>query len=246
MDPMSVLAAGGIRSRMESLDLLANNLANASTTGFKVDREFYSLFTGDREEADEEGNKSTVPLIDKRWTDFSQGVLQTTGNPVDMALEGKGFFTVNGPSGPLYTRNGSFQVSPAGILTTADGYPVRSRSGGTIKIDSALALEITPDGNIQQGGATIGQLDVVNFANTMSLSKQGSNYYQNGDPKMVPSAAADVQVHQGQLESSNVNTPASAVQLVGVMRQFEMLQKAIKLSMDMDQKGINEVARIPS
>jgi len=246
MDPMSVLAAGGIRSRMESLDLLANNLANASTTGFKVDREFYSLFTGDREEADEEGNKSTVPLIDKRWTDFSQGVLQTTGNPVDMALEGKGFFTVNGPSGPLYTRNGSFQVSPAGILTTADGYPVRSRSGGTIKIDSALALEITPDGNIQQGGATIGQLDVVNFANTMSLSKQGSNYYQNGDPKMVPSAAADVQVHQGQLESSNVNTPGSAVQLVGVMRQFEMLQKAIKLSMDMDQKGISEVARIPS
>ena len=123
---------------------------------------------------------------------------------------------------------------------------MRSRSGGTIKIDSALALEVSPDGNIQQGGATIGQLDVVNFANTMSLSKQGNNYYQNGDPKMVPSAAADVQVHQGQLESSNVNTPASAVQLVGVMRQFEMLQKAIKLSMDMDQKGINEVARIPS
>jgi flagellar basal-body rod protein FlgF len=246
MDPLSVLAAGGIRSRMESLDLLANNLANASTTGYKVDREFYTLFTGDREEADEEGIKSTVPLIDKRWTDFSQGVLQTTGNPVDMALQGKGFFTVNGPSGPLYTRNGSFQVSPAGILTSADGYPVRSRDGKTIKIDSALPLEVTPDGNVQQGGATIGELDVVNFADTMSLSKQANNYYQNGNPKVAPTAATDVQVHQGQLEASNVNTPASAVQLVGVMRQFEMLQKAIKLSMDMDQKGISEVARIPS
>ncbi len=246
MDPLSVLAAGGIRSRMESLDLLANNLANASTTGYKVDREFYSLFTGDQEEAGEEGNKSTVPLIDKRWTDFSQGVLQTTGNPADMALEGKGFFTVNGPAGPLYTRNGSFQVSAAGILTTADGYAVRSRAGGTIKLDSTSPLEVTREGQVQQGGATIGELDVVNFANTMSLSKQGSNYYQNGDPKVPPTAAADVQVHQGQLESSNVNTPASAVQLVGVMRQFEMLQKAIKLSMDMEQKGISEVARIPS
>ena len=246
MDPLSVLAAGGIRSRMESLDLLANNLANASTTGYKVDREFYTLFTGDREEADEEGNKSTVPLIDKRWTDFSQGVLQTTGNPVDMALQGKGFFTVNSPSGPLYTRNGSFQVSPAGILSTAEGYAVRSRDGKPIKVDSALPLEVTPDGNVQQGGASIGDLDVVNFANTMILSKQANNYYQNGDPKVAPTADTDVQVHQGQLEASNVNTPASAVQLVGVMRQFEMLQKAIKLSMDMDQKGISEVARIPS
>ncbi len=246
MDPMSVLAAGGIRSRMESLDLLANNLANAATTGYKVDREFYSLFTGDQEESDDTGDRSAVPMIDKRWTDFSQGVLQVTGNPADMALEGKGFFTVNGPKGPLYTRNGSFQVSPTGILTSADGYPVTSRGGGTIKIDPALPIEVTKEGTVQQGGADKGELDVVNFADTMSLSKQGSNYYQNANPKVVPTAATDVTVHQGELEASNVNTPSAAIQLVGVMRQFEMLQKAITLSVDMSKKGTEEVARIPT
>lgn len=243
---MSVLAAGGIRSRMESLDLLANNLANSATSGFKGDVEFYSLFKGDKEDSDDTGNMSSVPLIDKRWTDFSQGVLQATGNPVDMALEGKGFFAVTGPAGPLYTRNGSFQVSPAGVLTTSDGYPVRSRGGGTIKIDHTRTFDVTADGSVQQEGATVGRLEVVNFADPMVLAKQGNNNYQNTDPKAKPVAATDVQVHQGQLEASNVNTASAAVQLVGVMRQFDMLQKAITLSTDMEKKGIDEVARIPS
>src|SRR5579864_8741501 len=109
MDPVSVLAAGGIRSRMESLDLLANNLANAATNGYKTDREFYSLFSSNLAEAGATGNTSTLPLVDRKWTDFSQGVLQNTSNPLDMGLAGNGFFAVNGPSGPLYTRNGSFQ-----------------------------------------------------------------------------------------------------------------------------------------
>jgi flagellar basal body rod protein FlgG len=246
MDPMSVMAAGGIRSRMESLDLLANNLANAGTTGFKVDREFYSLFTSDKADNEEDGEKSTIPLIDKRWTDFSQGLLQVTANPVDFALEGRGFFGVTGPSGPLYTRNGSFQVSSKGVLTTSDGYPVRSRGGGTIKLDASKPLVVTTDGTVQQNGAPVGQLEVVDFKDTMNLAKQGSNYYQNANPKAPPITPADVRVHQGQLEASNVNTPGAAVQLVGVMRQFEMLQKAITMSLDMDKKGIDEVARIPS
>src|SRR5579859_2921089 len=119
MDPISILAAGGIRSRMESLDLLANNLANAATSGYKSDREFYSLFTSDYAQ----GNTSTLPLVERKWTDFSQGLLQNTSNPMDVALSGNGFFAVNGPSGPLYTRNGSFQVGYSGNLSTSDGYP---------------------------------------------------------------------------------------------------------------------------
>ncbi len=88
------MAASGMRSRMESLDLLANNIANASTGGYKADREFYSLYA-------EEENTATMPVIQKPYTDLSQGVLQTTGNPLDLAISGQGFFTVQGPSGPL-------------------------------------------------------------------------------------------------------------------------------------------------
>ena len=123
MDQVSVTAASGLQSRMEALDLVANNLANTTTGGFKLDREFYSLFTAADNEAD--GGSTRLPLIQKQWTDFSQGVLTPTGNALDLALSGKGFFAVNGPNGPLYTRNGSFQLSPSGQLTTADGYAVR-------------------------------------------------------------------------------------------------------------------------
>src|SRR5690242_18395190 len=106
MDSLTALAASGLRARMESLDLLANNVANASTGGYKADREFYSLYAGSAEE--NEGDPSTMPVIERPWTDHAQGTLQRTGNPLDLALDGKGFFAVDGPSGRLFTRNGSF------------------------------------------------------------------------------------------------------------------------------------------
>ena len=125
MDPLTATAASGLRARMESLDLLANNVANAATGGYKADREFYSLYA-DPEAADS-GSASAMPLIEKPWTDLSQGVLQNTGGPFDLALSGRGFFAVNGPSGPLYTRNGSFRLAaePRGLRQGADDYLVK-------------------------------------------------------------------------------------------------------------------------
>src|ERR1051326_1216443 len=194
MDPISVLAAGGIRSRMESLDLLANNLANSATSGYKSDREFYSLFTSDYSEGDALGNKSTMPLVERKWTDFSQGLLQNTSNPLDLALAGNGFFVVNGPSGPLYTRNGAFQVSSSGILSTADGYAVTAQGGGTITLDPAIPFKVTPEGDVQQNDVSLGQLELVNFADTTILAKQGSNYFRNTKAGVIPPAATDIEV----------------------------------------------------
>jgi|SRR5579872_1440088 len=246
MDPISVLAASGLRSRMESLDLLANNLANAATSGYKGDREFYSLFTSDAAESDEANGKATLPSVDKQWTDFSQGVLQKTGNPLDLALTGDGFFTVNGPNGPLYTRNGSFQLSSNGTLITTEGYMVRSKDGAPIIADPSTPIVVTAEGDLQQNGSPIGSLALSRFPDPAILQKRGSNYFQASDPKKLPAEATGVDVHQGQIENSNVNTPAAAVQLVGVLRQFDMLQKAITMSTDMGKKGIDEVARIPT
>jgi flagellar basal-body rod protein FlgF len=246
MDPISVLAASGIRSRMQSLDLLANNLANAGTNGYKADREFYSLFTSDDAASGDSGNTSTLPMVDKRWTDFSQGLLMNTANPLDLGLSGNGFFAVNGPSGPLYTRNGSFQISSSGVLVTSDGYAVRAQGGAPITVDPSAPLEVTSDGAVQQKGAVLGQLDIVSFADPATLVKQGSNYYRNSSPNATPASATNVEVHQGHIESSNVRTPDAAVQLVGVMRQFEILQKAITMTADMGKQAVQEVARIPS
>ena len=246
MDALTIAAASGIRSRMESLDLLANNLANSGTSGYKRDQEFYGLFTSADAEAAGDNPASTLPVIQRQWTDFSQGTLQVTGSPMDVALSGAGFFAVNGSNGPLYTRNGSLQVLPSGELATADGYALRSASGGTIHVSSSQPIEISPDGAVKQGSQTLGRLDVVTFKSMDSLIKAGSTCFQNSDPKNPPLAAANVEVQQGKLEGSNVPVAEAAMQLVGVMRQFEMLQKAVGVSSDMDTKTIQEVARVGS
>ncbi len=243
MDQISVLAASGLRARMESLDLLANNMANASTSGYKGDGEFYTLFTSDAAEADASGTPTTLPMIQHQWTDFSQGLLEPTNNPLDLGLSGQGFFAVKGPSGPLYTRNGGFHVSAAGTLTTSDGYPVLQRDGQPLKADPTQPIEVAVDGNVRQKGQILGQLQLVEFKDHSLLLKQGSNYFRNGSSQ-TPGNAANVQVHQGQIESSNVSAAQGAVRLVGVIRQFEMMQKAISISNDMGRKAIEEVAKV--
>jgi flagellar basal-body rod protein FlgF len=243
MDQVSVTAASGLQSRMEALDIVANNLANTTTGGFKLDREFYSLFTA-ADDATAEGVSTTLPLIQKQWTDFSQGVLTPTGSSLDLALSGKGFFAVNGPSGPLYTRNGSFQLSPSGQLTTSEGYAVRDTNGLPIQTQSQDPIEVSDDGSIMQSGQALGQLQVVDFQDSSVLQKLGNSYFSLSNPKTQPIPAPDTTVRQGKVENSNVAPAESAVRLVGLMRQFEMLQKAITITSDMNKQALTEVARV--
>ena len=239
MDPLTALAASGLRSRMESLDMLANNMANATTGGYKSDREFYSLYA-----APEAANTDAVmPVIERPWTDFSQGTLRATGNPLDLALSGKGFFSVNGPSGPLYTRNGSFQVAANGALVTSDGYSVRGTGGAALTVSAAGPLEISNDGTVRQNGAVIGQLEIADFTSTAGMVKQGRNYFRSAGLASRPAATA---VAQGHLEDSNTGSAEAAVRLISIMRQFEMLQKAVSLGADMNRRAIEEVARVGS
>jgi flagellar basal-body rod protein FlgF len=237
MDPIATSAASGMRARLESLDMLANNLANASTAGYKVDREFYSLYRDVEAE-----DAALSPVIEKPWTDFSQGMLQVTDRPLDIALSGKGFIGVNGPAGPLYTRNGSFQVSSSGDVVTSEGYPVRLAGGMTLKSQSSDPMRIAVDGTVQQGGLVLGKLDLADFA-PGSLTKQGVSLFRPIDGA-TPLPATSVEVHQGKLEGSNVGSAESAVRLVGILRQFEMLQKTISISADMNRRALEEIARV--
>jgi flagellar basal-body rod protein FlgF len=244
MDPLTAIAASGLRSRMESLDLLANNMANASTGGYKADREFYSLYAAS--EAQDSGSSATMPVIEKPWIDLSQGALTPTGNPLDVALSGRGFFGVSGPNGPLYTRNGDFHLSANGALVTADGYPVLGASGAPLTAQANLPIDIKNDGTVQQNGQQIGQLDVADFTSTASLAKQGGNYFRVVDPTVKPAAPSGTTVEQGKLEASNTGAAESAVRLVGIMRQFEMLQKAVMIGNDMSKQAIEQVAKVGS
>jgi len=245
MDNLSIAAVSGLRSRMQSLDLLANNLANSATSGYKSDREYYGLYSSsDSENGIDGGAGTSLPVIEKQWTDFSPGNLQATGNPLDVAIDGKGFFTVNGPQGLLYTRNGSLKVLPSGELATGDGYTLRSTTGSTISVAAGKQINITREGTVQQDGQNVGQINVVDFSSTDSLQKVGSASFRNTDPNNQPVPVSAVDVEQGKVEGSNVPVAYSAMRLVGIMRQFEMLQKAIGISSEMDTKSIQEVARV--
>lgn len=253
MDQIAATAASGLRARMEALDILSNNLANSNTGGFKLDREFYSLYQGEQALPADGQQPTTLPVIQKGWTDFQQGLLTPTGNPLDLALSGKGFFAVDGPSGPLYTRNGAFKLSPAGVLTTMDGYPVRALSPANqppkkIQTVSQNPIQISPDGTVQQDGQSLGQIEVVAFtgagALNSALNKVGNSYYRVTDPKIKGTPAKDATVEQGKIENSNVAPAESAVRLVDLMRQYEMLQRAVNVAADMNKRAIEQVARV--
>ena len=237
------IAASGLRARMESLDLMANNAANSSTSGFKADREFYSLYVSP--EAQDAGSTTAMPLIESRWTDLTQGPLRPTGNALDLALSGKGFFTVDGPTGTLYTRNGNFRLDPTGKLVTADGYAVQGASGA-VTLEASLPIDISSDGSILQGGQTVGQLSIADFPGAVGILKQGSNYFRAVDPDQTPPAATGASVEQGKLEDSNAGSAQAAISVVGIMRQFEMLQKAAQIGNDMGKQAIEQVARVGS
>ena len=235
MDPLLITAASGMKARMESLDILANNLANTGTAGFKADHEFNGLY------------QDALPVIEKQWTDFSQGVLAPTGNPLHLALSGQGFFALNSPAGVVYTRGGEFQISKTKQLQTAEGFTLRNSrdKGKPIAVDPLQPVEIGKDGVVRQDGREIGQIELGGAQPTSDiLRKMGNSYFALLDPAKPLAKAGDVEVKQGWLEQSNVPVADGAVRLVSVMRQFEMLQKALAVGSEMNKHAIEEVARV--
>jgi flagellar basal body rod protein FlgG len=224
-----------MKARMESLDMLANNMANAGTAGFKADREFYSTY------------QDALPLVERNWTDFSQGVLLPTGNPLDLGLDGAGFFALTSPGGVVYTRNGSFQISRGNQLQTAEGHTLRDvrRNGQPVVVDPAVPVEIDGQGVVRQGGQEIAQIEIAGINGPAdTLAKLGNSYFRLADPAGAAGRAPEATVRQGTLEQSNVPAADAAVRLVNVMRQFEMLQRALTLGGEMNERALNEVARV--
>ncbi|MBI5473229.1 MAG: flagellar basal-body rod protein FlgF [Ignavibacteriae bacterium] len=225
-------SSNGMPPMLVRMEVIANNLANINTTGFKKDAMFVEMMNDAGAAPPVGAGELSGRLNVVRMTDFAEGSLEQTGNPLDLALQGAGYFVVQTPEGERYTRNGNFTLALDGSLVTQDGFQVLGK-GGRIKFpdvqrvvrgDVAInaAGEITMDKNV------IGQLRVVNFADETMLRKAGDALFrveQGADAGLTEQDLPTVR--QGFLEESNVDGMAEMIDMIEIMRHFESNQKAI-------------------
>lgn len=246
MDPLTITAASGLRSRMEALDLLSNNLANTSTAGYKADRESYNLYMSAEAAEEATGLSVRSPLVERQWIDLNQGSLKSTGDSSHLALSGEGFFLVDGPDGQLLTRGGQFKVTSDGKFTTTEGYEFATVDPRRIKADPLLPVEIDSSGVVRQSGVSLGQLRLVEATEPANLSRREGVYMSLDMRQAGATKASTAEVKQGHTEASNIGPAEAAVRLVNILRQFETLQKAVQIGGDMNRRAVEEVARIHS
>ncbi len=236
------------------LDVTSNNLANVNTAGFKQDRVVTESFSGLLLHALDGaspmgvrrnrlvGELGTGANEVRSFSDLAPGALRHTGNALDVALLGEGFFAVDTPQGQRYTRNGSFTVNEEAILVNGSGHPVLGVNG-PISI-RGTQVDIDTDGTVFVDNEPAGQLQIVSFANSDGLVKESGQYFRALEAAGQPTVAAGVTVSQGDLEQSNVNTISAMVNMINATRSYEVSQKAIQAQDETLGKAVNEVGRM--
>lgn len=250
-------AKEGMLGAMTLNDVLANNLANINTPGFKqskaVFKDIHDIMikqvsnknTGD-EQSVNLGSISAGSNLDTTVFDFKQGSLKITGNPLDIAISGNGFFTVKTPSGEAYTRNGNFILNQKGEITTQEGYPVIG-SGGPITLDIKASdlqnINITAKGDIEVNKKIVNRLQIADFPNKNILKAMGDSLYvPNGNVR--PQQANSYQLTQGSLETSNGNVVETMISSITGMRTYDALAQNIQTQSKMLGKSVTEVGAV--
>jgi flagellar basal-body rod protein FlgF len=245
----SYIALSGMHTRLDQLDRLASDIANANTAGYKMTRTSSAEAT--RPQFDAVFQSAIDVTTGGRRLDTTVGAVNPTGRDLDVAIEGQGFFVVETAAGMRYTRNGHFSKNAAGLLTTDDGSVVQGKNGpvqlgplkvGPLKLGQTEGkIVVGEDGTVRVGDSEVGTLAVMTFADPGKLVREGSLLRADD---MAPQVPANVAIHGASLEQSNVSVVERIAQLTDVMRSFEALQKAVSLQMnDIDSKAIDVLGR---
>ncbi len=235
MRNLQISGITGLFRQEKRFETIANNLSNAQTIGFKRDFPvFEQIMSQTWDRYQREGSDSI-------FTIFQQGDIQKTGNELDLAIEGEGFFKVQTPRGLRYTRNGNFTLNRDNKLITQDGFPVLGRQGEITL--NGKNIQFTPDGSVRVDGNEVDQMEFVTFADIRSLQKEGGNLFQ-ADETMEEVKANPTQIHQGAVEASNVNPLEEMVRLMDTLRSYESSSKVIQAQDELDGKAVNELGRV--
>lgn len=244
MDSGYYAAFAGWLARSQALDVAAGNLANAGTAGYRAERDYFrsAILGPDALSSQLNTTINAFGVLGGSQLDLGQGALTPTGNPLDLGIEGDGFFSIQTPQGVRYTRDGQFERGQDGTLTTQAGEPVLDGRGQPIQVPGG-EIAVGDDGAVSVNGAVAGKIAVVGFDSAASLSAEGGNRYVPVDGA-EPRAASGA-VHQGVLESSNQDVIQGSLQLVLMQRQSEMMEKAVSMfSNDMDKTASEDLPRV--
>ncbi|HOQ63825.1 MAG TPA: flagellar basal-body rod protein FlgF [Clostridia bacterium] len=237
-------ALSGSIAAMKRLDIISNNLANVNTPGFKKDKMLFESMLNSNAYGPTVPNGSTAdPILQKDsvYIDYSHGSVTQTGNVLDLAIDGDGFFIVNTPEGPAYTRQGNFRIAADGTLVTSDGHPVMG-DGGPLILQGGI-VDVNSEGMVKVDGSPVGTLSVVDFPKPYRMTKIGSALFRPSDAQMQPKPK-EFSVRQGHLESSNVDAITEMVQMIETSRYFDSCQRVIRGFDDMAAKAVGELGKV--
>ena len=237
-----------------SMDVVANNIANMNTTGFKADNAMFEeyLMPVARENRFNPADRM-VSFVDDRgaWHNLSPGALQQTGNPLDVAINGDGFLVVQTAGGERYTRNGALQINGQGQLATSDGSLVLGDNGPITFQQTDHDVAVTADGRVTvvEGNATNlesqrGQLRLVRFADPQQLQKDGANNFAAGGAAAVADTTSKLM--QGTIEKSNVNSVVEMTRMITISRAYQQVATLLQAQSDLHKSAIQQLANVPS
>ena len=227
MDSGYYAAVTGLVARTQALDIAATNLANAGTPGYRAEQEYFrsALMGPDAADSQLGQTVNNYGVLGGDRLNLAQGSLDQTGNPLDLAIEGEGFFMVQTPSGQRFTRDGGFHRAPGGQLVTAAGDAVLSANGQPIPIPPG-EVTVGADGAVSVAGGVVSTVGVFTFPAGAQLTPEGANRYVAPEGvKPVPSKNAAI--HQGAIEGANQGVIPGTMNLILVQREAEMMQKAL-------------------
>jgi flagellar basal-body rod protein FlgF len=236
------------------MDVVANNVANINTAGYKADRSLFEeyLASGAHEDNFARSDRR-ISFVQDRATfhDFSQGPTEETKNPLDVAIDGSAFLVVQTPAGERYTRDGGLQINNQGQLVTVSGYQVLGNSGPIVFQPTDKQINIASDGNvtvlegINRIDSVRGKLRMVSFAQAQKLLKEGSNLYSAGEGA---TAAPDTtsRLRQGFIEKSNVNSVTEMSRMIEITRTYTQVSALLQQQSDLHKSAIEKLADVPA
>jgi flagellar basal-body rod protein FlgF/flagellar basal-body rod protein FlgG len=226
-------ATTALEAAMEKQEATAQNLANSSVPGYRARNLAFETFDLALNRAVEPTGDIVGTHSSREYFNFTPGAFQVTGNPLDLALQSDGFFVLEGPNGPLYTRNGQFRMNPQGqILSRGGNYPLLGTLGGIQVPPGTINLAISADGVVTADGVNVGQVRRVRFIDLTKLTPAGPTLFKAPNPQgndPGPGLQESTEgLLQGTLESSNVNPAQAMVEMILGTRYFEAAQRALR------------------